>query len=91
MRICGQKSHCARLIIGCGLAFVLGWPPAIAEIQQPEATIAYETYTYDSAGRLTQVTYGDGSSIRYFYDKNGNILSVQTADNDIIFSDGFEQ
>jgi YD repeat-containing protein len=34
-----------------------------------------ETYTYDSAGRLTGVSYGDGSSISYTYDNNGNILT----------------
>jgi YD repeat-containing protein len=90
MRICGQKSHYTRSIIGCSLAFVLGWPTATAEIQQPEASVASETYTYDSTGRLTQVTYGDGSSIRYVYDNKGNILSIQTGREEIIFSDGFE-
>jgi len=34
-----------------------------------------ETYAYDAAGRLTGVTYDNGSSIAYAYDKNGNILS----------------
>lgn len=32
-------------------------------------------YTYDSAGRLTQATYSNGSSITYTYDKAGNLIS----------------
>ena len=31
-------------------------------------------YDYDSAGRLTRVDYGDGRTITYTYDKNGNLL-----------------
>ncbi|MBF0527473.1 MAG: RHS repeat protein [Deltaproteobacteria bacterium] len=30
--------------------------------------------TYDNLGRLTQVTYDDGSTITYTYDANGNRL-----------------
>jgi len=33
------------------------------------------TYTYDDAGRLTGVDYGNGRSIAYTYDKAGNLLS----------------
>jgi len=33
------------------------------------------TYTYDGAGRLTKVDYGNGTSIQYTYDKAGNLLS----------------
>lgn len=33
-----------------------------------------ETYQYDPAGRLTSVTYDDGSSITYHYDNAGNLL-----------------
>ncbi len=33
-------------------------------------------YRYDTIGRLVEVTYPDSSSIRYAYDKNGNILSI---------------
>ncbi len=33
-----------------------------------------ETYTYDVTGRLTSVTYDDGSTITYTYDNAGNIL-----------------
>jgi YD repeat-containing protein len=39
-----------------------------------------DTYTYDSLGRLTGVTYTDGSSIIYAYDSAGNRTTVtQTA------------
>ena len=34
-----------------------------------------EIYNYDAAGRLTGVTYDDGSSVIYIYDANGNRLS----------------
>ena len=40
------------------------------------ANASAETYTYDVTGRLTRVTYDDGSSITYTYDNNGNILNV---------------
>ncbi len=41
-----------------------------------------ENYTYDAAGRLTGVTYDDGSIITYSYDANGNRMgrSVSAAD-----------
>src|SRR5436190_1830331 len=32
-------------------------------------------HTYDDAGRLTSVDYGNGTSITYTYDKAGNLLS----------------
>jgi YD repeat-containing protein len=31
-------------------------------------------YTYDAAGRLTQVDYGNGTRITYTYDNAGNLL-----------------
>lgn len=40
------------------------------------AEIAHgQSYEYDVDGRLVKVTYDDGSSIRYQYDPNGNMLS----------------
>ncbi len=36
------------------------------------------TYTYDDAGRLIKVDYGDGKSISYTYDNNGNLLERET-------------
>ena len=50
-----------------------------------------ETYSYDSAGRLLQVRYGDGSAIKYSYDANGSILAVEILPGNTIFEDGFEQ
>lgn len=35
-----------------------------------------ETYEYDALGRLTKVTFDDGSTITYVYDENGNRVSV---------------
>lgn len=35
-------------------------------------------YEYDVNGRLCRVKYTDGSVIQYVYDKNGNIVAVQT-------------
>jgi len=32
-------------------------------------------YSYDDAGRLTQVVYPNGQTITYTYDKAGNLLS----------------
>jgi YD repeat-containing protein len=34
------------------------------------------TYTYDALGRLTQVTYTNGTTIVYTYDAAGNRTSV---------------
>lgn len=33
------------------------------------------TYSYDKLSRLTQVTYGDGTTITYTYDRVGNRIS----------------
>jgi hypothetical protein len=37
------------------------------------------TYTYDSAGRLTSVDYGNRGTISYNYDNAGNLLSRTVA------------
>jgi YD repeat-containing protein len=34
-------------------------------------------YTYDAAGRLVRVDYGNGKGFVYRYDANGNLLSRQ--------------
>src|SRR5688572_14363054 len=39
---------------------------------QSAATVSY---TYDAAGRLTLVDYGNGTSIRYTYDAAGNLIA----------------
>ena len=79
----------SRLIIWGGLALVLLWAAANAALPLPTAIAATETYGYDSAGRLTRVTYPNGYTIQYSYDDNGNILSIQVFD-EVRFSDGFE-
>lgn len=33
------------------------------------------SYTYDAAGRLTQVQYSNGQTIAYTYDAAGNLLT----------------
>jgi len=54
-----------RLLLSAFLALLLALP-----------VISHaETYSYDSAGRLTGVTYNDGSVIAYTYDNNGNIVN----------------
>jgi len=45
----------------------------------PAAGRAAETYVHDAQGRLTDVTYQNGSSIHYVYDANGNLLSIVTS------------
>ena len=49
-----------------------------------------QSYIYDSAGRLTQVNYGDGTILKYSYDPNGNILNVESSKQEKIFFDSFE-
>ena len=39
------------------------------------AETQHVTYSYDDAGHLTQVDYGNGQTITYSYDKAGNLLS----------------
>ncbi|QTA85971.1 RHS repeat domain-containing protein [Desulfonema magnum] len=34
-------------------------------------------YTYDGLNRLRSVTYEEGHSVRYQYDADGNIISIQ--------------
>src|SRR5579872_565129 len=37
--------------------------------------LAGVTYTYDTAGRLTTINYGNGSVVTYTYDQAGNLVS----------------
>ena len=41
------------------------------------AALAAETvrYSYDNAGRLTKVDYGNGRTVTYTYDRSGNLTS----------------
>ena len=36
-------------------------------------------YTYDAAGHLTQIDYGNGSVISYTYDNAGNLITRSVA------------
>jgi YD repeat-containing protein len=40
--------------------------------------VAAQSFTYDAAGRLTQVTYDGGTTIAYTYDASGNLASQST-------------
>jgi uncharacterized protein (TIGR03437 family) len=51
---------------------------ALAFLLTAAISAAAITYSYDSAGRLTKVDYGNGSVTTYTYDKNGNLLSRST-------------
>ena len=49
-----------------------------AVLLAPASAVA-ESYTYDAIGRVTNVTYDNGSSIHYSYDANGSALSIVTS------------
>ena len=66
-------------------------PAITAETVQSAQSPSVEIYSYDSAGRLLQVSYGNGPAISYSYDANGNIVSVEVVAGDEMFKDGFEQ
>jgi len=81
MRSGGRKTCFSRSTATVVLALALCWPAA---------NTTAESYRYDRAGRLTQVSYPSGEVVRYTYDDNSNILSVQVLGDDL-FSNGFEQ
>ena len=68
------------MILLATLAACLAWSSASA---------ALERYSYDLAGRLVNVLYADGTLVRYHYDANSNIESVEVT-TDEIFAGGFE-
>lgn len=51
----------------------------VALVWRASPAIAAESYVYDALGRMTDVTYANGSSIHYTYDANSNVLSVVTS------------
>jgi YD repeat-containing protein len=53
------------VVLACVLGLVIAGSTAFAD-----------TYTYDQYGRLTGVTYSDGSSVTYAYDAAGNRTTV---------------
>jgi YD repeat-containing protein len=49
------------------------------------------TYTYDSASRLTKVTYPDGSALNFTYDPNSSmILSVTDSQGKLLESHTYD-
>ena len=63
---------------------------ALAPHKESSGGNSSQSYSYDSAGRLTQVNYGNGDILTYTYDANGNILSTEYSKQDEVFSNGFE-
>jgi len=52
----------------------------------PRAVADRITYTYDAVGRLASVDYGNGKTITYSYDKNGNLLRRAAGTTGPVFS-----
>ena len=89
MKIVNQKAACSRLTIPVVLALSVA-SLFLTTGDEPAASVS-QSYVYDIAGRLTQVTYSDGRTITYTYDAMGNLLSTELTKKDKIFFDGFEQ
>ena len=52
---------------------------AVLALLLPWATSGQQvSYSYDEAGRLIRADYGNGASIRYVYDANGNLIETAT-------------
>ena len=67
-----MKTKAGKSVLGiAALSFLLflSLTPAITPVFA--GTI---DYTYDEAGRLTKVDYGDGKTVEYTYDNSGNLL-----------------
>lgn len=45
-------------------------------VQGAEMTVCAEEYEYDELNRVTKVIYEDGTTVRYVYDGNGNIIET---------------
>ena len=61
-----------KMIAGLLVALVAGGVFAGAA----NATTNSMTYTYDSFGRISEVTYGNGTVVTYTYDTAGNRTSI---------------
>lgn len=53
-----------------------------------DMSVYAETYVYDEIGRLTKVTYDDGSQIFYTYDNRGNIVQRSNVKPEEVDTDG---
>ena len=85
-----NKWHLSVLLLASFMALLLLSSVTTAGTQKAAQAAISENYSYDNAGRLTRVNYGDGSSIEYSYDANGSILSVTVMGGETVFQDGFE-
>lgn len=68
---------CAMFLSACGGD---NKTPTVAPTLAPTPTPTLPPaakYTYDNAGRLTQVDYPNGARIIYTYDKAGNLISQE--------------
>lgn len=67
-----MKAHVWILVAALALsAIVLGTATGAVAADGPTTV----TYTYDGAGRLVEVVYGDGTTLAYTYDAAGNLLA----------------
>ena len=89
MKGTSKKHRYIRLTIPCGL-LVAALSIAISPHAELPASNQAQAYTYDSTGRLTQVTYEGGYILRYIYDDNGNFLKVEVSRENDVFNDSFE-
>lgn len=60
----------ALLMLALMMAILVPWARPVAA--DSPTTV---TYSYDAAGRLVEVAYGDGATIAYSYDAAGNLLT----------------
>ena len=49
---------------------------------------ATSQYEYDDVGRMTKVTFDDGTSVAYKYDAAGNLLNVSSGEPGDVNNDG---
>lgn len=63
------KYRYAAIVIMGVLAIVIA-----LSVDKAAAASSEVKLTYDGAGRLITATYGNGTTISYVYDKNGNLL-----------------
>ncbi|MEW5974366.1 MAG: IPT/TIG domain-containing protein [Acidobacteriota bacterium] len=64
------RSRAVVAILWCLVVLLSGSGVLVGQSQEV-------TYTYDSLGRVTSVTYGDQAAVYYTYDAGGNRLAVQ--------------
>ena len=65
-------------LIACALALLFATAAQAVDVNV--------TYTYDNAGRLTAVDYGNGRSIAYTYDDAGNILTITSSNTPVPYT-----